>query len=47
MEALGPGEVWLEAEPENESLYLRLGFTLVERSHDPDGIAFAFMRLAH
>ncbi len=38
------GEVWLEAEPENESLYRRLGFEVVERSHDPDGIAFAFMK---
>lgn len=44
LEALGPGEVWLEAEPENESLYLRLGFEIVERSRDPDGIAFAFMK---
>lgn len=44
MDALGPAEMWLEAEPENETLYLRLGFSIVERSHDPDGIAFAFMK---
>ncbi len=41
---LGGGEIWLEAEPENEDLYLRLGFELVKRDHDPDGIAFAFMK---
>jgi ribosomal protein S18 acetylase RimI-like enzyme len=38
------GEVWLEAEPENETLYLRLGFEIAGRDHDPDGIAFAFMK---
>ena len=40
----GPAAVRLEAEPENESLYLRLGFEVVARDHDPDGIAFAFMK---
>lgn len=37
-------EIWLEAEPENERFYLQLGFEVVERDRDPDGIAFAFMR---
>lgn len=38
------GEVWLETEPPSESLYARLGFEVVARARDPDGIAFAVMR---
>jgi ribosomal protein S18 acetylase RimI-like enzyme len=40
----GGGEVWLEAEPENEALYLRLGFEVVVTDRDPDGVAFVVMR---
>lgn len=40
----GDGEIWLEAEPGNESLYARLGFEVVAHDRDPDGIAFVFMK---